>query len=75
MKESTTYQAILEEGRAEGRAEGERRGLLLLGSQRLGPPDATTRSALNAIDSVERLERMLERLLKVESWEELLATP
>jgi hypothetical protein len=46
MKESVTYQAILE----EGRAEAEKRYLLLLGSQRLGQPDAAMHAALDAID-------------------------
>jgi predicted transposase YdaD len=53
MKESTTYQAILE----EGRAEGERRGLMLLGTERFGPPGPRTRAAIDAIHSVERLEQ------------------
>ena len=47
MRDSLTYQAILEEGRPEGRAEGrvdEARELLLeLGTGRFGPPDARTR--------------------------------
>jgi hypothetical protein len=74
MKESTTYQAILDEGRGEGRIEGEKRMLLLVGSDRFGTPDARVRAALDAIDSVEQLEQLSQRLLKVESWEELLAS-
>lgn len=77
MKESATYQAILDEGRSEGREEGRveeaRRMLLLLGGERFGPPDARVRAALDAMDSVEQLERLSQRLLKVESWDELLA--
>lgn len=68
MKESSTYQAIL----AEGRAEGERDLILRLGGRRFGPPDAATRAALDAITSTERLERLAERLLEAESWAELL---
>ena len=81
LKESSTYQAILAEGRAEGRAEGKSEGrtegeralILQLGSQRFGPPDAATRARLDAITSTEQLERLAGRLLAVETWSELLA--
>ncbi len=75
MKESTTYQAILAEGRAEGQAVEARKILLHLGGKRFGPPDVRTRTAIEAIADVERLEQLTERLLDVSSWEELLATP
>jgi hypothetical protein len=65
MKESVTYQMILRE---EARAI-----LLRLGTKRFGPPTDPTRSALEAITSVEHLEQLNERLLDVESWDELLA--
>jgi predicted transposase YdaD len=70
MKESTTYKAILD----EGRAEEARKVLLLLGNEKLGPPDASTREALEAITDLDRLERMLRRLLKVSGWGELLGS-
>ncbi|MDX1932324.1 MAG: hypothetical protein SFU56_06945 [Capsulimonadales bacterium] len=80
MKESVTYQAILEEGRLEGRLEGRREGrleearrlLLLFGSQRLGPVPATIRESIERIDSPESLEALVHRLMAVESWSELL---
>ena len=79
MKESTTYQAILAEGRAEGRAEGQaaEAGKILLrqGSKRFGPPDARTRAATEGVTDINRLEQLTERLLDVSSWDELLATP
>jgi predicted transposase YdaD len=83
MKESSTYQAILEEGRSEGielgRTEGSvaeaRRLLLLLGTARLGPPDATTRAAIEGMNNIEILEPLSIRLLNVSSWHELLAQP
>jgi Domain of unknown function (DUF4351) len=68
MKESSTYQAILD----EGRAEGVRKVLMRLGTRRFGPPDAPTRAAIEAITRPSRLERLSERLLDVSSWEELL---
>jgi predicted transposase YdaD len=70
MRESSTYQAIL----AEGRAEEARRLLLLVGGERFGPPDERTRTTLESIDAVERLEQLIQRLLQVSSWEELLVS-
>jgi len=65
MKESVTYQAIL--------AEGVRDVILRQGVKRFGAPSAQAQAALAAITSVERLEQLAERLLEVETWDELLA--
>ena len=81
MRESTTYQAILEEGREEGREEGvtlgvtrgERNFLLLGGTKRFGPPDTRTKSKLESVDSHEALVRLFNRLFEVNSWEDLLS--
>ena len=79
MRDSTSYQAILDEGRAEGeikgRAEGltmgqveEARQLLLrLGRKRLGSPEPSVEETVRAIDGLPRLELLLERLLDVAS--------
>ena len=83
LRESSTYQKILDEGRAEGLAEGRaegraeeaRRILVRLGTRRLKRPDARTRAALNAIDDAEHLERMAERVLDATSWTDVLSTP
>ncbi len=79
MKESATYQAVLEEGRVQGRAEGEPRGarklLLTLGESVWGPPDATTAAALEQITELARLEELVVRVPSVSSWQELLAPP
>lgn len=82
MKESVTYQAILEEGRKkgleqgleQGRAEGIREVLLELGEEKFGSaaPEAI-REQLTNIVAVAELERLSKRLLKVQSWAELLA--
>lgn len=82
MRDSVTYQAILDEGRVEGQArgevlgrtEGERRLLLLIGAARLGEPDAATRARIEAISNIETLERLAGRVLTVSSWSELLAS-
>jgi predicted transposase YdaD len=87
MRESSTYMAILEEGRAEGIAQGITQGiaqgviaeakrvLRLLGDAALGPPDAQTVAAVERIDDVARLEELLQRLHAATSWAELLSRP
>jgi|SRR5579884_1613583 len=87
MRESTAYQAILDEGRAEGeikgRAEGEikgraeeaRRLLLRLGRKHLGEPGEAVEAAVHAITDVEHLELLAERTTEVASWQDLLRIP
>lgn len=78
MKDSVTYQAIVEEGRVEGEAKGILRArledLLLLGRRRFGDAKPEIESALRGIADADRLGRMIAALLDVSSWEELLAT-
>jgi hypothetical protein len=59
-------------GEAVGEAKGERGVILRLGTKRFGEPDAIVRAALEAAD-LPRLEVLVDRLLEVESWQELLA--
>jgi predicted transposase YdaD len=68
MEESVTYQAIVE----KGRVQELRRVLLLQGTNRFGPPDAQVTAALEAMSNVTVLERLAVRLLKADSWAELL---
>ncbi len=79
MRDSDTYQAILDEGRAEGetkgRAEEARKLLLRLGRKHLGEPEATVEAAVRAITDLDRLELMAERVSEVASWQDLLQTP
>ena len=84
MRESSTYRAILEEGRVEGRVEGReegheegrvdeaRRFVLRLGARKFGEPDARTAAVLEQIDDLDTLERLGDGLLVVSSWAELL---
>jgi hypothetical protein len=65
MEESSTYQAIL--------SRGERNVLLRQGRRKFGDPDAATLAALQEIKSPGRLEELAERLLDVNSWQDLLA--
>ena len=77
MRESSTIQAFIEEGRRKGREEGEaraaRRIILRLGRKRLGAVDETVEDKLNEIADHERLEALTERVDQVSSWDELLA--
>ena len=71
MRESDTYQAILD----EGRVEGLQRALLHLGRKKFGEPDEAARRALLDITDLDRLDRLSERLLDVSTWQDLLQTP
>jgi predicted transposase YdaD len=68
MKESVTYQAIVE----EGEVKGIRETLLLLGGKKFGPPDKSVIAALAKIDNIAKLKAMTERILDVENWQELI---
>jgi hypothetical protein len=76
MKESSTYQAILEEGRAEGMAQGAvaeaKKVLRLQGDDAFGPPDTRTAAVLERLDDVTQLEELLKRVRTAGSWQELL---
>ena len=80
MRQSTTYQAILREGRQEGRQEGKIEGeqklLLRQGTKRFGAPDAATLAAIEAIQDIDRLEAIGERILdpNIQDWNDLLQT-
>lgn len=80
MKESVTYQAILEEGETRGIAKGEaqgnaeqaRRMLLLFGRDNLGEPSGAARAALDVVSDVNHLEDLALQVKHAASWEELL---
>lgn len=74
MKESVTYQAIVEEGVAKGRLEEARRMLILLGEEEFGtPPERRDRASIEAVNSLEQLEQLARRTRHVRGWGELLA--
>jgi predicted transposase YdaD len=76
MKESTTYQAIVEEGRVEGRVEAVREDIRLLGEEKFDTPlPAHVQTTLEGIRDLEQLHRVLKRILEVGSWDELIAPP
>ena len=63
-----------EEGRVEGRVEEARRVLLRVGAKRLGTPSTMTSDQINAISSIQRLERMIDRMVEVDKWDDLLGS-
>jgi predicted transposase YdaD len=91
MKDSVTYQAIVAEGREQGLEQGLLRGLetglergklqeaikLLkkLGSKRFGPSESSVSTKIDQITDLSRIEQFFDRLLDVNSWEELLTQP
>ena len=76
MRESSTIQAFIEEGRRKGLEEGEaseaRRIILRQGRIRFGEAGDAVRSRLEAISDLEQLELLGDRLLIVSSWDQLL---
>ena len=70
MKDSVTYQAIVEEGVVKAKQED----LLQLGRRRFGSLSEATEKALCSITDPDRLAHMIDVLLDVSSWDELLAT-
>jgi hypothetical protein len=72
MKESVTYQAILEEGKARGEIEEAKRIFLLLARDRFGEPPPEALAALEALSDVKKLEALSRRVLQAKNWEELL---
>jgi predicted transposase YdaD len=83
MKESSTYQIILDEGRVEGRVEGRAEGrlehahsaVLRLGKKHLGQASPEITVAVTGISDLDRLDRILERVLEAACWNDLLQTP
>jgi predicted transposase YdaD len=80
MEESSTYQAILQEGRTrgitqgkiEGQIEEARKILLLQGRNRFGEASPEAEAAVQALTDVQKLEELIVRVLETSSWQELL---
>lgn len=73
MKESVTYQAILEEGQARGTLGEARKLLLRLGTRRFkSEPPAPIKKAIESMADLERLEFLIERHADANGWDELL---
>ena len=73
MRESVTYQIILEEGREEGEIREARRTVLDLGGEKFGPAAESTVSTIQSLEDLGVLHRMVRAVLRANSWQELLA--
>jgi hypothetical protein len=71
MKESVTYQAIIE----EGETNEARKILLLLGGNYFGKASPKIRGAINGLTDLRQLEELLVRLPDASDWQELLGLP
>ena len=69
----TGAQLLIRKSRQEGREEEARSLLILMGRKRLGEPGKETEARIAVIADRERLERLCQRVLDVETWEDLLA--
>jgi hypothetical protein len=80
IEESSVYQDIFQKGEVRGRAEGEARGrveearriLIRHGTKKFGPPDEQTKAQIAALADIDRLHDLVDRVLDVASWDELL---
>jgi hypothetical protein len=91
IEESSVCQDIFAKGEAMGEANGKARGeakgsvdrrvegawlaILRLGRRKFGQPHERVRSTVKAIDAVDQLIALLDRILDVSSWDELLTSP
>ncbi|MDR3638241.1 MAG: hypothetical protein P4L84_30840 [Isosphaeraceae bacterium] len=80
IEESSVYQGILRRGEADGKAKGEAKGhadeareaLLRVGRRKLGPPSEDIEAQIAATSDLNRLRELLDRVLDVTSWDELI---
>jgi hypothetical protein len=70
MRESSGYQIIFDEGRVE-QAQND---LLLIGRTRFGAPRKEIEAAFKEVVDLDRLKRMMGRVVKAASWDDLLET-
>ncbi len=79
MRESSTYQGILQEGRDEGLVKGRvetlRQSIRDLGEVRFGPIPPSLGVDLDTASDPDRLARVMKRVLSATGWEDLMATP
>jgi hypothetical protein len=71
MRDSDTYMAIID----EGQEEHAKKVILRLGGKRFGPPEEQTRITVQGITDLDRLERIIDRVLEASDWQDLLGTP
>src|SRR5688572_19421921 len=78
MWDSSTFQAILEEGRVEGEVRGQireaRQIVIELGTSEFWPLDTPTVATIERLDDLDSLRGLLRGVLKASAWQEVLAT-
>jgi hypothetical protein len=78
IEESSVYQDIFAMGRVDGRLDGAveeaRLSIIRLGTKKLGQPDEDVRTMIHAIADIDKLNALLDRILDVASWTELVAS-
>ncbi len=82
IEESSVYQDILAKGEAKGEARGEAKGrvedareiLIRHGTKKFGPPSEQVKRQVAALSDLERLHDLIDRVLDVANWDELLAS-
>lgn len=67
MKESGTYQLILEEAPST-----TRKRILRLGSAQIGEPTEKQKNKLANIEDLERLDRIMDKVHTAKTWDALL---
>jgi hypothetical protein len=70
MEESITYQEIVR----IGQREEARRLILRAGKTRFGRRSRKAAQTVEAITDLDQLERLVDRVLEVNSWDEFLAS-
>jgi hypothetical protein len=70
LEESSVYQRIL----AKGRAEEAREILIRHGTKKFGPPNEQFKAQIAALTDLDRLHDLVDRVLDVASWDELVAS-
>jgi len=77
MEESTTYQAIFQEGFKKGFKKGfknsRRKFIICQGKIKFGYPNDAVVEKLNSIDDLEQLEYLVFKMDNLDNWLELLA--
>jgi hypothetical protein len=72
VKELVTYLTVLNQRRRERQVQEARGILRRLGSKQFGTPSIQAVRKLNAIEDIDRLEYLIDRLLDLKSWDDLL---
>ncbi len=62
-------------GRVEGRVDEARAAILRLGSKKFGEGDEGIRKKIEAIDDIDQLNFVLDRIFDTSTWDELLSRP